>query len=93
MFYPQELDTYLSIHGFKILNKFGGFKEEIFENKSEKQIFVCKKMNSSEQKILIGLPHLTEIILFICNYSDCLFLYFSSTFRISFKMLLSNTRA
>ena len=49
MFYPQELDAYLSIHGFKILNKFGGFKEEIFKNKSEKQIFVCKKINSGEQ--------------------------------------------
>lgn len=43
LFFPQELDAYLSMHGFKILHKFGGFKEEIFENKSEKQIFVCKK--------------------------------------------------
>ncbi len=43
MFFPQELDSYLSSYGFKIINKFGGFKEEIFENKSEKQIFVCQK--------------------------------------------------
>jgi len=45
MFFPQELDAYLNIYGFEIMNKFGGFKEEIFENKSEKQIFVCKKIN------------------------------------------------
>lgn len=45
MFFPQELDAYLHIHGFKILHKFGGFKEEIFEDKSGKQIFVCQKDN------------------------------------------------
>lgn len=45
MFFPQELDAYLSMYGFETIHKFGGFKEEIFENKSEKQIFVCKKMN------------------------------------------------
>lgn len=43
LFFPKELDTYLNIHGFKIIHKFGGFEEEIFENKSAKQIFVCKK--------------------------------------------------
>jgi len=43
LFFPKELDEYLSISGFEIIHKFGGFKEEIFENKSEKQIFVCKK--------------------------------------------------
>lgn len=48
MFFPQELDAYLSINGFKIIHKFGGFKEEIFEDKSEKQIFVCRKINDSE---------------------------------------------
>ena len=48
MFFPQELDAYLSIYGFNVIHKFGGFKEEIFENKSEKQIFVCKKINDSE---------------------------------------------
>ncbi|MDU1905318.1 MAG: class I SAM-dependent methyltransferase [Dysgonomonas sp.] len=42
LFFPQELDAYLGIYGFEIINKFGGFKEEIFENKSGKQIFVCK---------------------------------------------------
>lgn len=47
LFFPKELDTYLSIYGFKILNKFGGFEEEIFENKSEKQIFVCKKISDN----------------------------------------------
>jgi len=44
MFFPQELDAYLSLYGFKIMNKFGGFNEEIFENNSGKQIFVCKKI-------------------------------------------------
>lgn len=47
MLYPQKLDAYLSILGFKIINKFSWFKEEIFENKSEKQILVCKKNNDS----------------------------------------------
>lgn len=49
LFFPKELDEYLSIYGFKIINKFGGFKEEIFENKSEKQIFVCKKINTTNK--------------------------------------------
>jgi ubiquinone/menaquinone biosynthesis C-methylase UbiE len=49
LFFPKELDAYLSIYGFKIINKFGGFKEEIFENISEKQIFVCKKINDSNK--------------------------------------------
>ena len=44
LFFPKELDAYLSFHGFEIINKFGGFNEEVFENKSEKQIFVCKKI-------------------------------------------------
>lgn len=47
MFYPQELDAYLSIHGFNVLHKFGGFNEEVFEDKSDKQIFVCKKMSET----------------------------------------------
>jgi ubiquinone/menaquinone biosynthesis C-methylase UbiE len=47
VFFPQELDSYLEWSGFNIINKFGGFKEEIFENKSEKQIFVCKKINNN----------------------------------------------
>ncbi len=47
LFYPKELDAYLSIHGFEIIHKFGGFEEEIFENKSEKQIVVCKKISGN----------------------------------------------
>jgi ubiquinone/menaquinone biosynthesis C-methylase UbiE len=45
LFFPQELEAYLKLYGFKIINKFGGFKEELFDNKSEKQILVCKKIN------------------------------------------------
>lgn len=48
MFFPQELDTYLNMYGFKIIHKFGGFKEELFEYNSEKQIIVCKKVNDKE---------------------------------------------
>ncbi len=48
MFFPQELDSYLEWNGFNIIHKFGGFKEEMFEDKSEKQIFVCQKINDSE---------------------------------------------
>lgn len=47
MFFPQELDAYLNMHGFEIIHKFGGFKEEAFEDKSQKQIVVCKKNNGS----------------------------------------------
>lgn len=42
LFFPQELDSYLEEAGFEIIHKFGSFEEERFENKSEKQIFVCK---------------------------------------------------
>ena len=42
MYFPQELDTYLKWYGFTIIRKFGNFDEEIFDNDSEKQIFVCK---------------------------------------------------
>jgi len=42
MFFPIEMDEYLSINGFKVIHKFGGFKEEIFEDRSMRQIFVCK---------------------------------------------------
>ncbi len=44
MFFPQELDTYLKWSGFTIIDKFGNFDEEKFEDHSQKQIFVCKKM-------------------------------------------------
>lgn len=47
LFFPQELNTYLSMYGFKIIHKFGGFKEEPFENRSEKQLFVCKKLSTA----------------------------------------------
>ena len=43
MFFPQELDSYLEWNGFRIIHKFGSFKEEEFNNSSEKQIFVCNK--------------------------------------------------
>lgn len=43
MFFPQELDSYLNMYGFEIIHKFGGFQEEAFEDKSAKQIVVCKK--------------------------------------------------
>jgi 2-polyprenyl-3-methyl-5-hydroxy-6-metoxy-1,4-benzoquinol methylase len=43
MYFPQELDAYLKWSGFKILHKYGNFDEEKFNDKSEKQIFICKK--------------------------------------------------
>ncbi|PNW26921.1 class I SAM-dependent methyltransferase [Formosa algae] len=42
LFFPQELDSYLEQHGFKILQKYGSFEKEAFDNHSEKQIIVCK---------------------------------------------------
>ncbi len=42
MFFPQELDSYLKWIGFTVIHKFGGFKEEAFNDDSEKQIFVCQ---------------------------------------------------
>ena len=42
LYFPQELDTYLETNGFTILHKFGGFGEEVFNENSEKQIFVCR---------------------------------------------------
>ena len=44
MYFPQELDTYLKWSEFNILHKFGNFEENNFENNSEKQIFICKKI-------------------------------------------------
>ena len=40
LFFPQELDSYLEQAGFDIVHKFGGFEEESFDDKSEKQIYV-----------------------------------------------------
>lgn len=42
MFFPQELDSYLECSGFNILHKYGGFEEEVFNDNSEKQVFVCQ---------------------------------------------------
>ena len=42
MFFPQEFDSYLEWNGFNIINKFGDFEEEAFNDNSEKQIFVCQ---------------------------------------------------
>ncbi len=42
MFFPQELDSYLKCNGFNIIQKFGGFDKEEFNDNSEKQIFVCQ---------------------------------------------------
>lgn len=42
LFFPQELDSYLESKGFKIRHKFGSFEEEVFNDHSEKQIFVCQ---------------------------------------------------
>ena len=41
LYFPQELDSYLEQNGFTIIHKFGSFKEEEFNDSSEKQIFVC----------------------------------------------------
>lgn len=43
LYFPQELDSYLKQIGFKIIHKFGSFKEEEFSDSSQKQIFVCTK--------------------------------------------------
>ena len=43
MYFPQELDSYLEQHGFTIIHKFGSFKEEEFNDSSEKQIFDLNK--------------------------------------------------
>ncbi|WP_179336536.1 class I SAM-dependent methyltransferase [Winogradskyella ludwigii] len=43
LYFPQELDSYLEWNGFTIIHKFGSFKEEEFNDSSEKQIFVCSK--------------------------------------------------
>ena len=42
MFFPQELDSYLEWNGFSIIHKYGGFEEEVFNDDSEKQVFVCQ---------------------------------------------------
>lgn len=42
LFFPQELDSYLKQMDFKIFHKFGSFEEEVFDDTSDKQIFVCQ---------------------------------------------------
>ena len=42
LFFPQELNSYLEWSSFNILHKFGNFEEEVFNDNSEKQIFVCQ---------------------------------------------------
>ena len=42
LFFPQELDAFLEWNGFNVIHKFGDFKEEAFNDESEKQIFVCQ---------------------------------------------------
>ena len=44
MYFPQELDAYLRWNGFQIIHKFGNFEEEKFNDTSEKQVFICKKI-------------------------------------------------
>lgn len=45
LFFPQELDSYLEWAGFDVIHKFGDFKDEVFNDSSEKQIYVlaCNK--------------------------------------------------
>ena len=42
LFFPHELDSYLEWSGFNVIHKFGSFDEEAFNDRSEKQIFVCQ---------------------------------------------------
>ncbi|WGH74454.1 class I SAM-dependent methyltransferase [Tenacibaculum tangerinum] len=52
LYFPQELDSYLKQHGFTIIDKYGSFKEQEFNDSSEKQIFICKtEFKLSQQKI------------------------------------------
>ncbi len=52
MYFPQELNAYLEWSGFKIFQKFGGYKEEIFNDQSEKQIFVLG-LDSSRNRLFV----------------------------------------
>lgn len=42
MFFPQELDNYLKFSNFEIINKFGDYAENDFNENSNQQIIVCK---------------------------------------------------
>ena len=41
VFFPAEIDNYLIMNGFKIVNKYGSFDKEEFNSDSGKQIIVC----------------------------------------------------
>lgn len=40
LFFPQELDSYLQRAGFNVIHKLGDFEEKVFNDNSEKQIYV-----------------------------------------------------
>ena len=42
MFFTQELASYLEWSGFHIIHKYGGFKAEVCNDNSGKQVFVCQ---------------------------------------------------
>lgn len=42
LYFPQELDSHIEQNGFSIIHKFGNFKEDEFQDSSEKQIFICR---------------------------------------------------
>ena len=43
MYFPKELDFYLEMKGFKIVEKYGDFQEGAFNDDSDKQIYVCER--------------------------------------------------
>lgn len=47
LFFPQELDSYLEWAGFNIVHKFGSFKEDAFNDNSDKQIYVLALLGES----------------------------------------------
>lgn len=42
MFFPQEMDALLHYNGFRIVQKYGGFRGEPFDRDSPRQVFVCE---------------------------------------------------
>ncbi|MFV0535893.1 MAG: class I SAM-dependent methyltransferase [Dysgonomonas sp.] len=42
LFFPQELDSYIEWAGFTVIHKFGGFGDQVFDDNSEKQIYVLQ---------------------------------------------------
>ncbi|MBF0407580.1 MAG: class I SAM-dependent methyltransferase [Candidatus Riflebacteria bacterium] len=45
-FFPLEMDALLKYNNFQIIHKFGSFDESSFTSKSQKQIFICKKLSN-----------------------------------------------